>query len=490
MSSTIIGDLTVTDSLKIDGAILLMDQVDNSTIEYDVVANQLKVKNQGICDPQICDTASIGYSKLNLTNSIVDADVKDDAAISDTKLAQITSTNKVADSANPSLSSATNNWIPNTLVKRDSSGNAIFNKISTQTIAAPASLDLNPVAKLISCNNSTFSGVSEVRSLETGLNISSYGGKLDIRGVSQGIGMTAVGRIDLGSASGIGFATTGDISSLVSGGVGIEAIQDIDMKTAGNIILTGDAGVKLDSNGKIGIASYDAIEMSAVNGLRLDAGNSVDIVCGGGMGIKCNSGIGITSGTSIGVTGTNISVMASTGDINFLAKQRIHNRINGQDYLTMSDVSGGKVIAHRIIKADSGLEFSNGKVIKTGNTHVDITQGTMGPLESTAVPILATRIGSMINVWLQGFIIANTTGSVVTATVKTNTAFPVEYRPLGDMVINATHAVNGNPTRMRCLYRMDGTFLFQNDLMGALTLNPGQSLIIAPMCFPCIRPEP
>ena len=62
--------------------------------------------------------------------SIVNADISASAAIVDTKLAQLTTASKVADSANATLTAATNANTVSTLVKRDGSGNFSAGTIS------------------------------------------------------------------------------------------------------------------------------------------------------------------------------------------------------------------------------------------------------------------------------------------------------------------------------------------------------------------------
>lgn len=63
--------------------------------------------------------SNIAYSSLNLTNSIVNADINASAAIVDTKLANISTAGKVSNSATTATSSNTNS----TIVARDGSGN-------------------------------------------------------------------------------------------------------------------------------------------------------------------------------------------------------------------------------------------------------------------------------------------------------------------------------------------------------------------------------
>lgn len=81
------------------GAVIVASQhnSDFSTIYSDY--------NGNIDNTNIATSAAIAYSKLNLANSIVNADINSSAAIVDTKLAQITTAGKVSGAAITSLSS-------------------------------------------------------------------------------------------------------------------------------------------------------------------------------------------------------------------------------------------------------------------------------------------------------------------------------------------------------------------------------------------------
>ena len=77
--------------------------------------------------------AHISSAGLFSNSQIVNADVSASAAIVDTKLAQITTTNKVADSANTSLAAATSANTASTLVKRSSDGLITVGRITTES---------------------------------------------------------------------------------------------------------------------------------------------------------------------------------------------------------------------------------------------------------------------------------------------------------------------------------------------------------------------
>jgi len=76
------------------------------------------VADDVIDNANIKSTAAIAYSKLNLSSSIVNADISNSAGIVDTKLATISTAGKVANSATTATSSAANS----TIVARDAAG--------------------------------------------------------------------------------------------------------------------------------------------------------------------------------------------------------------------------------------------------------------------------------------------------------------------------------------------------------------------------------
>ena len=76
------------------------------------------VADDVIDNANIKSTAAIAYSKLNLSSSIVNADISNSAGIVDTKLATISTAGKVANSATTATSAAT----PSTIVARDVNG--------------------------------------------------------------------------------------------------------------------------------------------------------------------------------------------------------------------------------------------------------------------------------------------------------------------------------------------------------------------------------
>ena len=83
------------------------------------VGNATSIAEGVISNFHIASTGSIAYSKLNLSSSILNSDISASAGIVDTKLATISTSGKVSNSA----TTATNANTASSIVARDSSGN-------------------------------------------------------------------------------------------------------------------------------------------------------------------------------------------------------------------------------------------------------------------------------------------------------------------------------------------------------------------------------
>jgi hypothetical protein len=109
----------------------------NSIVDADInasaaIAYSKLALSGSIVDADVSATAAIAYSKLALTGSIVDADISASAAIVDTKLDTISTAGKVSNSATTATASNT----ADTIVLRDSNGD-----FSAGTITADVAYD-------------------------------------------------------------------------------------------------------------------------------------------------------------------------------------------------------------------------------------------------------------------------------------------------------------------------------------------------------------
>ena len=100
--------------LNLSSSVTNSDVATNASISY----SKLNLVS-GITNNDISATGAIAYSKLNLSTSIVNADIATSAAIADTKLATISTSGKVSNSATTATSANT----ASAIVARDASGN-------------------------------------------------------------------------------------------------------------------------------------------------------------------------------------------------------------------------------------------------------------------------------------------------------------------------------------------------------------------------------
>jgi hypothetical protein len=100
--------------LNLSSSVTNSDVATNAAIAY----SKLNLVS-GITNNDISATGAIAYSKLNLSTSIVNADIAASAAIVDTKLATISTSGKVSNSATTATSTNT----ASAIVARDASGN-------------------------------------------------------------------------------------------------------------------------------------------------------------------------------------------------------------------------------------------------------------------------------------------------------------------------------------------------------------------------------
>jgi len=114
---TLDAGISVDGCLIKDGSAALANAVPSGTITNDMVNA----------------TAAVAYSKLDLSGSIIDADIAAGAGIVDTKLATITTAGKVANSATTATSTNT----ADSIITRDASGNFSANVASITDVEFP-----------------------------------------------------------------------------------------------------------------------------------------------------------------------------------------------------------------------------------------------------------------------------------------------------------------------------------------------------------------
>jgi hypothetical protein len=119
VSSTNITDLTIADADISSSASIALSKLATGSLPTSITVASANIVNGTIVNEDVSASAAIAYSKLSLGTSIVNADISASAGIVDTKLATISSSGKVLNSATTADSALVNNAI----VVRDGSGN-------------------------------------------------------------------------------------------------------------------------------------------------------------------------------------------------------------------------------------------------------------------------------------------------------------------------------------------------------------------------------
>ena len=110
----------------------------------------------GVVNADISASAAIAYSKLNLATSIVNEDIATNAAIVDTKLATISTSGKVSNSA----TTATNANTVSAIVSRDASGNFSAGTITAALSGNASTATVLQTARTI--NGASFDGSANI----------------------------------------------------------------------------------------------------------------------------------------------------------------------------------------------------------------------------------------------------------------------------------------------------------------------------------------
>jgi len=149
----------------------------------------------------ISATAAIAYSKLALTNSIVNADISPSAAIADSKLAQITTAGKVSGAALTSLSStpAGAGAFPAANITDFTLSGQGQGAIAYKGASNWAALDAGSTAGLVLKTNTSISAPSWVNSLGA---VADYGTSTSSSTARQGTALkVAYGQVSIGASS-------------------------------------------------------------------------------------------------------------------------------------------------------------------------------------------------------------------------------------------------------------------------------------------------
>lgn len=254
----------------------------------------------GITDINIDSHANIAYEKLNLSNSIVNADIKSNAAIQDTKLATISTPGKVLNQA----TTATPNNTAGAIVARDSIGNIYANRIYASlngNVVGYATANVLKAGDTMSGSLILPAGTVNVPSLQfsgstnSGLSCVSDTLTLSTNGAAS-VQINSSGNVTIGSpVSGVGLTINGGGQSVVGD---IDTTGDIIYNTANQTlypigspqsslikVFTGTANTSLSGSVTI---DYSAAGFSSAPLIFTQ-------VTGGALGSLAVSNIGTTS---------------------------------------------------------------------------------------------------------------------------------------------------------------------------------------------------
>lgn len=257
-----------------------------------------------IVNADVSASAAIAYAKLNLSGSVVNADVSASAGIVDTKLATISTSGKVANSATTAVSTNT----PSTIVLRDGSGDFSAGSITASLLgnaSTASALAANPTdcaadtyATTIAANgNLTCASISNAATTATSSNVNS----------------TIVARDGSGnfSAGTITAALTGNASTATT----LQTARNINgtsFNGSADITVTAAAGTLTGTTLNSSVVSSSLTSVGTI-GTGVWQGTAVDSQYGGtGQNFSASTGlVKVASGTMSAATLVNADVSSS-----------------------------------------------------------------------------------------------------------------------------------------------------------------------------------
>ena len=246
-----------------------------TTLASNVVTSSLT--SVGIITSGTWSGTAIAYNKLALTGNIVDADISSSAAIADSKLATITSSGKVSNTA----TTATNANTANAIVARDASGNFTAGVI-TGTLSGTAST-ANKLTTARNINGIAFDGSSNITVAADANTLT--GTTLASNVVTSSL--TSVGTITSGTWSGTTIA-------VANGGTGVTTSTG-----TGSVVLSNTPTFVTPV---LGAATGTSLSLSG--NLSASAGTYSSTLSAGATTLASASITGAaTVGTTLGVTG-------------------------------------------------------------------------------------------------------------------------------------------------------------------------------------------
>ncbi len=212
----------------------LANSIINSDLAGSITASKLvgtDITTVGTITSGTWSASAVEYNKLSLTGQIMNADINSSAAIADTKLATISTSGKVANTA----TTATSANIVSSIVARDASGN-----FSANTITASLSGNASTSSKLTNARN--INGVAFDGSVDININTNN-----DLTFDNSGTGAAASSTFNGSAAKTISYNTIG--ASPLAGSSSITTVGTITSGTwSGTTIGVANGGTGVTSS--------------------------------------------------------------------------------------------------------------------------------------------------------------------------------------------------------------------------------------------------
>ena len=316
---------------------------------------RMKISSAGIISIDGFSSTGIVHndSSGNLTTSlIVNADVDPAAAITDSKLATISTAGKVANSATTATSANT----ASTIVARDISGNFSAGTI-TATLTGAASLNVLKTGDTMTGNLQLPAGTTAAPSLQftgsttSGLSASANNLSLSTAGVER-MKISSAGTISID-----GFSSTGIVHNDSSGNLTTSLIVNADVDPAAAI--TDSKLATISTAGKVANSATTATSLNTPNSIV-----ARDVLGNFTAGIIFAN---LSGNATTATTATNFSG-SLTGDVTGTQSATVVSSVGGQ---TAANVAAGAVLANNatnnntantIVKRDASGNFSAGTI--------------------------------------------------------------------------------------------------------------------------------
>jgi hypothetical protein len=401
----IAGTLTLTGITTTASGTLTLSAVNGSsaTTNYVTINTTNGITLSQLASAGLVHTNSSGVLSTSL---LVDADVASNAAIADTKLATISTSGKVSNTATTATSANTNSAI----VARDGSGNFAANNITATTLSSVANASLSIAALNISSVSTTYVTVNT----SSGITLNQLASAGLVHTNASGVLSTSLlVNADVATNAAIADTKLGTIST--SGKVSNSATTATNANTASAIVARDGSG-----NFIAGTLTLTGVTTTTSGTLTLSAVNGSSATTNY-VTINTTNGITLPQLASAGLVHTNASGVLSTS------------------LLVNADVATNAAIADTKLATIS----TSGKVSNSATTAVSTNTASAivardGSGNFAAGNITATTLSSVANASLS--IAALNVSSASTTYVTVNTASGITLNQLASAGLVHTNA--------------------------------------------------